>query len=239
MLKLETYNTVELSKKIELPDIAELMRFPFCSQVDIDELYRHAPENMKKILDMIPLRNNSKYISINTSTQLLSPSTTSAPRANWHFDGDSFKEDKKTTIHLLVSKCEAVTEFVENEIILEDFDEDSFVGDVEIAMNNKLNLIKPISAEAEKFITFDGCRHLHRAVRPSYHEFRFMMRVMESDVINGSKFEHSQFFNTEVYDDGIDDYSKIDLDYIRENKTKSYASIEKDRDSDKVVFYFN
>jgi hypothetical protein len=240
MIRLEPYSTVGLTDKLELPDISELIRFPFCSQTDIDDLYKHAPEDMKYILDRIPLKNNAKYISVNSVTQLLSPKTTSAPRANWHFDGDSFLEESKTTIHLLLSDCEAVTEFTENEIVLEkdEFNENSKVGEVEVFLNQNLHLIEPVRSETSKFITFDGCRHFHRAIRPSKHEFRFMIRVLESNVVEPSKFENSIFHQSYVFDDGISDYSKIDLSYIMENKTKEYLSIDKSNDN-KVEFYYN
>lgn len=237
MLKLESYKTVSLSDRIELPDIAELIRFPFCHQVDIDELYKYGPSDMKNILDMMPIRNNTKYISVNTSTQLLSPKTTSAPRANWHLDGESFKEDSQTTIHLLVSDCEAVTEFTQNEIYLDMFNEDSTIPSVEIEMSKSLHIIEPISAESSKIITFDGCKHLHRAIRPTKHEFRFMIRVMESNSVDGIKFKNSLLYQSDVYDDGVLDYSNIDLSYISDNKTVSHRSIEKD--NNKITLYFN
>lgn len=238
-LLIKGYDSVKLSEKIELPDIAELIRFPFCSQVDIDDLYRNCSEDMKYILDRIPLTNKTKYISINTCTQLLSPNVTSAPRGNWHFDGDSFKEDSPTIIHLLISDCTAVTEFMEDDLVLDEFDEDSMVGEVEVALNKKLHLIKPVKAECSKFITFDGCRHFHRAVKAERFEFRFMMRVMESNVIKPCKFEESVFYEALVFDDGVKDYSTIDLDYILQNKTNPYKSIVKSRDNNSFQVYFN
>lgn len=54
-----------------------------------------------------------------------------------------------------------------------------------------------------------------------------MMRVMESNVVKTCKFEESVFYKAFVFDDGIKDYSTIDLDYILQNKTEPYKSIVK------------
>lgn len=237
MLKLQGFDTVEVTKKIDMPDIGELITLPFCANVDIEELYKYGGDTIRHIIDHAPIKNDRKYVTVNTKTQILSKNVTSAPRANWHFDTSSFKEDEYTRVHLLLSNTNAPTEFTENEIILEQFDENSSVLDVEVYCNHNIDsLVTGIkTVESNVFSTFNGGSHLHRAVRPTRTEFRFMFRILEGDV-PGQKFHDSLTNMSEVYDDGITDPSNVTPEYIANNLTKSYKSIVKH--DDKIEFYY-
>lgn len=235
MITLKGYGDVKLTDRIEMPDILTLIEFPFVGQVDFEDLYRHASSDLRYLMDKVPLINDGRYVTVNMTTQLLSPRVTAAPRGNWHFDTSSFKSENATHIHLLLSDCTAVTEFTRDDIILEQFDEECSPADVEVYLNQNQHLFEGVPAECGKFITFDGARHFHRAVRAERLEFRFMMRVMESNDVSGTSLEQAITTRSAVFDDMIVDYSTIDRSYIMENKTNEYISIEKSLDGKMII----
>jgi hypothetical protein len=240
MLRLEGFDSVKVGEKLELPDISELLIFPFVGQVHLEDLRRNAPESLKYLIDRVQLRNDRKYVTVNMNVQLLSPNVTSAPRSNWHFDSSSVREEDTTYIHILSSECGAVTEFIKDDIHLPEFDEDVRVSELEVYMNRNLHLIHRagiVPIECGRFHTFNGGRHVHRATRAKAPEFRFFMRVMESNEVEGVSFESGLMDRSRVFNDGIMDYSKIDEKYIRENVSKVYDSIVKNANGTINLFY--
>lgn len=237
MLKLKGFDTVKVGEKIELPDTSELILFPFVMQADLEDLYKNASSSLRSILDKIELKNDKKYASVNMTTQLLSPNVTAAPRGNWHFDTDSLREDNQAYIHLLLSDCTALTEFTKDDFILDNFQDDSSPSDVEIYLNKNEHLLDPIKITPNSFHTFEGGRHIHRAINSELFEFRFMIRVLESDSVVSKKYKDSLLNKSQVFNDNIKDYSKIDIEYILKNKTNTFDSIVKHLD--RVDIFYN
>lgn len=237
MLTLKGYNDVKKSEFIELPNIFDLLHFPFCGVADFEDLYRFGNEDLRSIMNKIPLKNNNKYVTVNMTTQLLTPNVTPAPRGNWHFDTNSFKSSEETTIHLLMSESTALTDFMEEDLTLDQFNESSDVCDVEIFLNQNLHLIKPKTAESNKILTFNGGSHFHSANKAKRDELRFMIRVMESNTVQPVSMAEAITQMSFVYDDGISDYSTINREYIMNNKTKTYQSIIKN--NDKIFLHIN
>lgn len=227
MLELLGVNQLSFSEEIQLPHIADILRsFPFYEHGDLWDLYKFGNVDLIRILDQVKITNRFKYISVDMRVQFLSPNVTSAPRGNWHFDANGFKEEDESAIHLLVSDTTALTEFTSDRILLTQFDENSSLLDVELHMNRSTELFKPIATEPNRFVTFNGARHLHRAIRAAGNEFRFMIRILESNHVQPNRFKDAVTTVSRVYNDGISDYSKITADYIINNESTPYISIE-------------
>jgi hypothetical protein len=175
----------EVSDYIELPDIAELLCFtPMFGRISAEDLRKHGGENLRYLLDKAPIKNDRKYVSIITYTQMLYPEVASIasmvgdPEQHWHRDGNSGDVySRNSHIHLFLSKCTALTEFNAEpfEIDLDDKDGKSF--------NLKLKEyeIKGKQMESNKFVTFGP--HVHRRVEVKRPQFRFMFRITESDTV--------------------------------------------------------
>ena len=189
MLTLKGYNSVSISDKIELPKIVDLIRMPFYNWVSFEDAYKHGNSDFRNLLDKVPLKNDKKYVTLNCYTHFLTPNVTPAPRGNWHIDVDRTDFKDSNHVHLLLSDCTSVTEFIDKDIILENFDENSSPLEVELYFNrNLLNTITPVKFETSRFMTFDGPYHFHRAVKSKRDEFRFMLRINESNDSPPRKF---------------------------------------------------
>jgi hypothetical protein len=230
MIELYGYDQLSITDEIKLPRIEEIIRaFPFYQQGDLWGLYKYGNVDLIKILDSVPLTNKFKYISVDMKVQLLSPNVTPAPRGNWHFDANGFREEDESIAHLLVSDTTSLTEFTTEEIVLNQFDESSSLLDVELYMNQNTDSFSPVAIQPNRFVSFNGARHLHRAVRAKGQEFRFFLRVLESNHMIPYSFKDAVIDFSRVYNDGIQDYSKITRDYILNNHTNSYPSIDRKR----------
>jgi hypothetical protein len=179
------------SNYIETPDIAELVIAPIFSRCDPDRFRKYATDFQKSLLDLTPLKNNYKYLVIDSYIQLLQPNTCPVGTRSglgylheWHCDGVTNMFDEPTSFHLFQTKCDSVTEFNEHPI------------EIEIEENTRINRFNEqatLNAEKEwnvkgkkmdnnKFLTFTN--HLHRAVQSNKTEFRYFFRVTESNWIS-------------------------------------------------------
>lgn len=232
MLILNGFDTVKVGEKIELPNMPEMLKsFPFCKQCDLWDLYKYGNVDLINILDKLELTNKYRYVSVNIGIQFLSPRTTPSPRGNWHFDGNGFAEENDSKIHLLLSDSTSLTEFMTKDLVLEQFSERSRMAEVEVYLNQHPELFEAVSIEPGRFNTFSGVRHFHRAVRPKQNEFRFALRVMESNFVEPQRLSQAIEDVSEVYDDGITDPSQITVDYIINNITTSHTSIVRHENS--------
>ncbi len=227
MLTIRSFDSTIISPKIEIPRIEEiLLSFPFCKTAAFENLHSNGPSDLRNLLDQVPLMNNHKYITVNMEVQLLLPELTAAPRSNWHFDAMSFRPEEESNCHLLVSECYSRTEFLDQEIYLSEYDEDSSPLDVEIYMNKNLDLVTPRKMPSNRFITFSDI-HLHRPVRADRTEFRFMLRVLESDYLKPRKYAAALMNSTTVFNDNLYDYSGIDSNYVMSNESEQHVTIER------------
>lgn len=240
MLKIKAYDSVGLTDHIKLPPLADLIQYPFYHTLDFEEARKHAPTDLKNIFDKVQLRNDTKYVSVVSYIKVLSQNVTCVPRGNWHFDGSFFNPDDKTHIHLLYSENTSKTLFLKNEIHLPQYDSNSNIADVEVYLNKNQHLIGDyVESEASRFITFDGSYHLHKAVKAKEQDFRFMIRVLESNHIVPVNFANGVVNITYAYNDKVDDYSTIDSEWILKNKSSRFNAVEKFRNGKQIVIHFN
>lgn len=227
MLTVRSFDSTIVSPHIETPRMEEmLLQFPFVKTASFDDLYKHGTSDLKNFLDQVPLQYKHKHITVNMEIQLLSPERTTAPRSNWHFDGLSFRPQDESNCHLFVSDCYARTEFLKDELDLPQFDTNSDLINVELFMNQNLDLIEPVKMPANRFVTFNEL-HFHRPVRADRTEFRFMIRVLESDFLAPVSYHAALMNSTTIFDDEVYDYSKIDQHYIIANESKKYVTLER------------
>lgn len=228
MLKLKKYSDVIVGEELEMPDIVELIISPFFYRADLEDMYKYGNSITRYFIDKIPLKNNTKYVTGQWCVQFLTPNVISVPRGNWHADTNDYEyQSNEFTTHLITSKSTAMTEFIDNDIVLKDFDENSKFGDIEIYLNHNHHIIKPKKADPNRFITFTN--HFHRATRAEKPEFRFMFRVIENNSLTPLPIEQSLINYSSVFIDNIK-YEDIDMNYIENFTPISKISIIKEQD---------
>lgn len=166
---------VEVSAPIELPDIAELLISPAFGQIAADDYRKYATEFQRSLLDQVPLRHDRTYVVIRSGVWLLEPGTRShvANLGGWHCDDDP-------RVFILSSACSALTEFSATPLSVEAAPSECLrdvVQRIRISPERYGIVGRPI--EPARIYTFD--RHIHRAVDPKRIEFRFFLRVKETD----------------------------------------------------------
>jgi hypothetical protein len=165
----------EVSNPIDLPDIGELLMYPAFKGINADDFLKYATEFQRYLFNQIPLRNDRKNVIVRSGVWLLQPGTRSHVNntGDWHFDSDP-------RVFILSSPCTALTEFNVNPLEIESEGDETLT-----------NLANRLSKSPEKFgvigrkispcriYTFEN--HLHKAVNPERIEFRFFLRVKETD----------------------------------------------------------
>lgn len=184
----------EISDYIELPDIAELLTYPMFFDADIDFVYKYGSDFQRKLIDMAPLRNTKKVISVLSEVLYLEPGFRTCtgvpddPFKEWHIDceenenvnGKHIYHEERDIVHLLTNECTSMTEFNKNEIVLNwDYDRPySEFRQFLIDNRDKINII-PQKMPHNRIVTFTN--HLHRATNPKVPEFKYMFRIVETD----------------------------------------------------------
>lgn len=184
----------QVGKYIELPDMAELLVYPYFVDNYIDDVYRKSPSFLKYLLDQVPLKGNKKYISVRSEVKFIHPQSRSctnhysAPTGHalhdfeWHIDSDISLElynEETDIVHLLSSDVECLSDFNKNEFTLDLDPATPYQDFIEILGRECRDKIIPQKAEPNRIITFTN--HLHRAKPSTQHELRYMLRVVESD----------------------------------------------------------
>lgn len=184
----------QVSEVIETPDIAELLMYPMFYAAHAETVMKHGTEWQKKILDKLPLKNNSRYVTVLALPSIMRPGmramTTLSERENpdyeWHIDGNEERSHEHLfptdTCHLFLAHTSNPTEFNVNPIEIRHRD---------VFMKNRIDFCthfvtnidkyKPEARKAElnKIYTFSN--HLHRSMIPDKIEFRYTIRVRETD----------------------------------------------------------
>lgn len=173
----------EVGKELELPDIAELLFVPMFMGADVEDAYKYGGEIYRKFLDLTPLKNDKKYVTLTSYIQYLDPSIDTIKFLNcWHIDGSNsiFTCDERN--HFLISDATCRTEFIENDVLVDLPVSAQYNSSANSYLNDnaeKFGFI-PKSIEPNRFVTFTA-HHPHRAVKPKRREFRWIFRVTESD----------------------------------------------------------
>lgn len=164
-----------VSEPIELPDIGELLMYPAFSGISGEDFLKHATEFQRYLFNRIPLKNDRKNVLVRSGVWLLKPGTRShvGNTGDWHFDSDP-------RVFILSSPCSALTEFNLKPLVIE-----SSADETRVALSNRISLspetfgVVGCKIDPCRIYTFDD--HLHRAVDPKRIEFRFFLRVKETD----------------------------------------------------------
>jgi hypothetical protein len=189
------------SDYIELPDMIELLRSPIMLNLDADEAYKLGGDLVRHLLNITPLKNNQKRIIVTSQVQYLTPEfcpvrSEFKPSRDWHVDATGFKS--RDVAYLMLTETEANTEFNANPVMLEQFNEDSFQGEVIRYMNdNDIGLV-PQKMEGNRITTFWD-RHIHRAGQATKPTLRYMWRVVESDHLKPLEINDFSFGTSYVY----------------------------------------
>lgn len=188
----------EISEKIEMATVPELMYMPIYQYVSVEDAYKYGGEFYRKLLDAAPIKNDRKNAILTAKLQYLNPNSLSIKfLENWHGDGERNPFESKDRIHLLISDCTAITEFNTNEFEIE-MEENETQADLNDRLKNYDFPFEAKSIEPNKFITFD-ISHIHRAVAAKKPEFRFMFRIIESNSLNPSPYEKANLRMSHVY----------------------------------------
>lgn len=189
----------EVSDYIELPDMAELLFMPIFVDTPIEEVYKYGTDFQKKLVNKINLRNDRRLITVTSGVKLLDPFHRSCTgfsddvNKEWHIDAieeinsngsicmDRWYEETDV-VHLFTSKSTSMTEFNKNEIFLP-FDHPANIDAIDFHKYIHNNLEK-LGIEGQlmpenKIVTFTN--HLHRATPSKQIEFKYMLRVVETD----------------------------------------------------------
>lgn len=182
----------EISDKIELPDIAELLLYPMFFDTDIEDVYKYGTDFHRYLIDKTPLRNTKRHISVLSEVRFIGPYLRSCtgnngdPNREWHIDceenedGRHIYHEERDIVHLLTNEVTSMTEFNENEIIVPISPNRPYDEFITYIYDNINTLgIKPKKMPANRIVTFTN--HLHRATNPERPEFKFMFRIVETD----------------------------------------------------------
>jgi hypothetical protein len=184
-----------ITDNIELPDMAELLTVPFVNCLTPEELYELGDKTLIRLYESCNLIGGYEYVYIDCYTQLLHPDrtainvrTTGDYLHEWHIDGvHKIWDEKPSTFHILCSECVAKTMFNVNPVTV-DLDETKSVFDLITTFNENIDEwgVEGKKMPSNSFVTFDT--HLHNSTQPLSKEFRFFMRVIETDI----KYENAK-----------------------------------------------
>lgn len=194
MLKLKGFPT-QVGPEIELPDMAELLTYPFFFDTSLEDAYKYGSDFQKKLLDSIPNlgKNGKRNISVLSQVRVLAPNYRSCTgpsldyASEWHIDSEEDEDGTKVwseptdIVHILTNQTTSMTEFFEDEIEVPGFNGSEDYAEFQnefVRIYETLN-VKPKAMPANRIVTF--MNHMHRATNPTRYEFKYMFRVVETD----------------------------------------------------------
>lgn len=165
--------------------IGELLLQPFMRSVPLEEARRNGTEYQNYILDQVPFSFTKKHILVNFSVQLLTPDLSpvkNVQRADreWHVDGGDTYNYDEYRYHIMISPCEATTEFNAAPFTVDVPKPTEMIALINQEGNDIRNMIVSKEIEPYHIVTFDNT-HIHRAKKPSKPEFRLFFRAVETD----------------------------------------------------------
>jgi hypothetical protein len=171
---------------IALPDMGELLLYPAFQTIEADKFLQYASDFQKSLFDKVPLCHDRRIVAVSAAVWLLRPGTrshvTRAGRNGWHVDGSTFTSHlfPDDRIYILSSPCSCLTQFNENPIEIPVLtNESSREFCQRIDSDPSRYGIQGRSIEPCRIYMFQN--HIHRAVDPTRVEFRFFLRVRETD----------------------------------------------------------
>jgi hypothetical protein len=215
----------EVSEHIDMPDIAELLMYPAFQGILAEDFMKHATEFQKFLFNKIPLRHDTKHVTVRSCVNILEPSfrshVGSGRNAGWHIDGINdfdFREPSER-VFILSSDCKALTEFNVNPIKVTDSPDHEKRGQFFNRLNNNLESFGVVgkTIEPNRIYTFEN--HLHRAVDPTRIEFRYFLRVRET---NGTDVFSKKPLNKIFLTDGFTGKNYENVDYVQDKLVIHY-----------------
>jgi hypothetical protein len=180
-LKLSGYPKV--TSPLHLPDAQALLRIPWYQYASAEEVLNTGGILYDYLLANAPLASDYKYILITSRVQFLTPGNTAIKYAeDWHTDSNGEPFNSNDLVHLMVSPCTALTQFNVNPVETTPLDEDITQAELNTYLNanaNHLNLYGQ-SIPSNCYVTFDHT-HAHQAISPVTSEFRFMLRIIQTN----------------------------------------------------------
>lgn len=174
----------EIGPPVELPDIGELLFYPAFHGIGAEDYRRSATAFQKWLLDRVPLRHDRKNVLIRSGVWLLEPGSRSHVNGSgdWHIDGQSDYDhlEPRERVHILSSSCKALTEFNVNPLQIESIPSETRLQ-LAIRIRNNPAAFGVIGRAIEPSRVYSFENHLHRAVEPERIEFRFFLRIRETD----------------------------------------------------------
>jgi hypothetical protein len=194
-------NAVKFGKSIEQPTMSEIKNTPSLWNASLEDALKYGGDLTKAAIGALDLKFDRKYIIVDTKIHMLMPNFYPAI-PSWHTDGvprgenlnPSFKgnpdifaqEDMSDTrFHLLVTGEGCKTEFLKEsnvEFEIPDTPSSDLYKMInkqisEGIENKKLNNYQVPSCTAVEFDWWT----LHRGIQASKHEWRYLIRVTETD----------------------------------------------------------
>lgn len=177
-----------VSMPVDLPDIAELLLQPAFQSASPETYRRYGTEFQRNLLDQVPLKNDKKYVIVRSGVWLLAPGTRShvSGEGDWHIDSAGYSDNDvehllpAQRVFILSSPCTALTEFASEEFRAERPASETRQQFIRwLYRDGHTAKIIPKAIEPGRIYEFSN--HLHRAVDPKRLEFRFFLRVRETD----------------------------------------------------------
>ncbi|PEJ48417.1 hypothetical protein [Bacillus wiedmannii] len=189
-------------KAIEQPSTNTLKNTPALWNASLEDALKYGGELKKAAIGAMNLRFDRKYIVVDTKVHMLMPGMCPVI-PNWHSDGvprgselrpeaeakakpNIFAQEtmKDSRFHLLVTGEGCLTEFIQKPVTLEVPQEPStklysMVNQQirEKVLTGELDVFTAQSCTPIEFDWFD----IHRGVEATKHEWRFLIRVTETD----------------------------------------------------------
>lgn len=182
----------EVTDKIEMPDIGELLCYPMFKTAEAGSYRKYCTEFQRYLLDRIPLKHDKKYVTVFSAVQLVYPGCrpithhgSPKPINEWHIDalGEHDYQVPSERVHLLISHAEALTEFNAEEMdfqhISDDMPRSEFVAIWRNHVTRLGDRFKSEFIERDRIYTFQN--HMHRPTAPRRLELRYTLRVRETN----------------------------------------------------------
>lgn len=193
-------NPLTFSGIIEQPPQSEVKATLGLVNASLDDAVRYGGDVTRSALGAMKLRHDRKYIVVDTKTRMLMPGMSPAI-PGWHTDGAprdaSFNPQGKglpdqwaqlrddvraPRFHLMVTGCGCLTQFVDGPLSIEipaEPDKDLYAV---MSRNTRAAAPKMLAAPSCTVVEFDW-HDLHTGVAASAFEWRFLIRVTETDYL--------------------------------------------------------
>lgn len=193
-------NPLQYAGNIEQPTAAEVKSTPSLFRASLDDAIKYGGDLTRAALNAMNIRGDRKYIIVDTKVHMLMPTFMPAI-PSWHTDGaprgakphplakgapDIFLQEElpDSRFHLLVTGYGCLTEFVSEPTTLfvpEEPTTQLYAHiDKSIEGMKRQGWDKIISVPSCHVVEFDWW-DIHRGIKATAHEWRFLIRVTESD----------------------------------------------------------